>query len=106
MTARLPRRQELEGVKAGRTTKNGSIQLFALDFSGREIDLYIENLPPPQGQNRQPTPKFFCPICGDGLLGDKGITGPNSQHTLVCPVCDTKFKQSEDMPRGIGITMA
>jgi len=102
------RRQEVEGEPAVFVTKSGSHSpLFALDFTGREIPMFVEKqqVHPQTGHLPPNEPKFFCPSCGNAYLEDKGISGPNSETTYSCPECNVNWNRSQNMLRGIGLVM-
>ena len=108
MTLQPIRKQETEGDPAIFVTKKGGkIPLSALDFSGREIPLYVEKQTrdPQTGALPAEEPKFFCPSCGDHRLNDTGISGPNSQRGYTCPGCNLSWLRRENMMRGIGLEM-
>lgn len=129
-------REKAGGILARKMGKNGEpYQVFALDISGREMDLYTERQSPKvpcpgcRSTNTRhlqdkrlecsscqlvtgypvdiPNPGIFCPSCGDGLLpGGGGFSGPNRQRTVECGVCRVKFRQQDNLPRNIVIIMA
>ena len=102
------RKQETEGEPAVFITKNGGkIPLNALDFSSREIPLFVEKQRrnPETGALPAEEPKFFCPSCGNHKLNDGGITGGNSQRRYTCPGCSTAWMRRENMLSGIGLEM-
>jgi hypothetical protein len=108
MTLRPVRKQETEGELAIFVTKGrGQVPLSALDFSGREIPLYVEKQQrdPQTGELPDKEPKFFCPSCGNHKLDDKGISGPNSQRGYTCPGCSLSWVRRENMLKGIGLEM-
>mgnify|MGYP001588728045 FL=1 len=105
MTSRPKRRipaQYSIGLPAVLIKGSSRQPISAVDTGGREMDLYVEKLDPKD--TRQP--RFFCPSCGDALLEDQGITGPNNQHTYRCPNCGVEWRRADNMPRGIGLAMA
>jgi predicted RNA-binding Zn-ribbon protein involved in translation (DUF1610 family) len=107
MTLEPTRRQEVDGEPAVFVTKSGSHSpLFALDFTGREMPMFVERQQRnPQGQLPANEPKFICPSCGNAYLEDKGISGPNSETTYTCPKCNINWLRSQNMLRGIGLVM-
>lgn len=108
MSLQPMRKQELEGEQAVFATKAGGYSpLYALDYSGREIPLYVEKQErnPQTGQLPAEEPRFFCPSCGNSYLEDKGISGPNAEMTYTCPACNISWNRSQQMLRGIGLVM-
>lgn len=123
------------GVAAQATSSSGRVvALRALDFNGGERSLYMERrpqaVPCPNCRSVRtlhlldkrlqcldcqlvtgypvelPEPRFYCPVCDDGLLDEHGVDGPNRNRTLTCRVCGTKFRRSDQMPAGIGLMLA
>ena len=108
MTLRPIRKQDSEGEQAIYITKGGGqVLLNALDFSGREIPLYVEKQErnPETGALPAAEPRFFCPSCGNHKLEDKGISGPNAQRGYTCPGCSLSWVRRENMLKGIGLEM-
>jgi hypothetical protein len=103
------RKQEIDGEQAVfESGKKGTYsRLYALDFTGREIPLYVEkqSRDPQTGQLPAEEPRFFCPSCGDNFLNDKGISGPNSEKAYTCPGCNISWNRSQQMLKGIGLVM-
>ena len=106
-------RQHAEGEPAIFITKGGEqIPLHALDFSGRELPLYVEKQKrnPETGQLPAKEPNLFCPSCGNNLLADNGVNGPNSQRGYICETpegrgCKMSWSRAQNMLRGIGLVM-
>ncbi len=108
MSLQPMRKQEMEGEPAVFVTKSGGYAtLQALDFTGREIPLYVEKQArdPQTGQLPVQEPRFFCPSCGNHYLEDKGVSGPNAETTYNCPGCSISWNRSQQMLRGIGLVM-
>ena len=102
------RKQETEGKRAAYITKTGKeVPLIAVDFSSRELPLYVENQKrnPQTGELPDEEPKFYCPSCGNHKLDDKGIGGPNSQRVYSCPGCSLSWVRQENMLNGVGLEM-
>jgi hypothetical protein len=101
-------KQEREGEQAVFCTKTGEYsRLYALDFTGREIPLYVEKQKrdPQTGELPAEEPRFFCPSCRNNFLTDKGISGLNSQKTYTCGGCNISWNRSQQMLKGIGLVM-
>jgi predicted RNA-binding Zn-ribbon protein involved in translation (DUF1610 family) len=108
MTLQPIRKQDTEGEQAVFVTKSGGHSpLHALDFTGREVPLYVEKQArdPQTGELPTEEPQFFCPSCGNHFLENRGISGPNAETTYHCPGCSTSWNRSQQMLRGIGLVM-
>jgi predicted RNA-binding Zn-ribbon protein involved in translation (DUF1610 family) len=107
MSSARIRKQETEGKPAAYIKSGKEVLLHAIDFSSRELPIYVENQQrnPQTGELPAEEPKFFCPSCGNHKLTDKGISGPNSERRYTCPGCSLSWVRRENMQPGVGLEM-
>lgn len=99
-------KQYTEGKPAFQFDANGKeSEIYVGDSGGRSgVRLYCEQLTLEQ-ENGGVSARLYCPVCGDALLKDIGIIGPNNKQGATCPVCHVKFHTRDGMAPGVGLEM-
>jgi predicted RNA-binding Zn-ribbon protein involved in translation (DUF1610 family) len=99
-------KQFAEGARAGINIRGGKqVKAYAIDSAGKEHPLYVEHLTPEE-ENRGLEPRYYCPSCGNALIGTKSANSSTDYRPMTCSNCGVQSTRQESMPSGIGLIMA